>query len=117
MTDLRTHMAIAVIDTDVSTTIFSVVACQGLVLVAIELPDTFAGTALTFEGDTDGDGTYQDIYDNAGNQVSWTVAVSRFVVPTAGSALLAGMVNLRITSGSAEADGTELKLHFAKTNP
>lgn len=117
MTDLRTHMAIAVIDTDVSTTIFGAVACQGLVLVAIELPDTFVGTALTFQGDADGDGTYQAIYDNAGNAVSWVVANSRFVVPTAGSALITGMTSLKVVSGSAEADETALKLHFAKTNP
>ena len=117
MTDLRTHMAIAVIDTGESTTIFSAVDCQGLVLVAIELPGTFAGTALTFQGDADGDGTYRAIYDNAGNAVSWTVANSRFVVPTAGSALIAGMTSLKVVSGSAEADGTQLKLHFARTNP
>ena len=116
MTDLRTHMAIAVIDTDDSTTEFSVVSVQGLVLVAIELPDTFAGTALTFEGDVDGDGTYQSIYDNAGNAVSWTVANSRLVIPTAGSALIAGLVSLKVVSGSAEADETTLILHFVRTN-
>lgn len=116
MVDLRTEQLRAVIDTAVSTTIFSVVACQGLVLVAIELPDTFAGTTLTFEGDSDGDDTYQAIYDNAGNEVEWTVANSRLVIPTAGSALIAGLVNLRITSGSAEADETTLILHFVRTN-
>ena len=117
MTDLRTHMAIPAIDTAVSTTVFSAVTCQGLVLVAIELPTTFAGTALTFRGDVDGDGTYQAIYDNAGNQVSWTVADSRLVIPTAGSALIAGLHSLKVVSGSAEADGTKLKLHFIRTNP
>jgi len=58
MADLRTEQLRAVIDTAVSTTVFSAVACQGLRLAAIELPDTFAGTALTFQGDADGDGTY-----------------------------------------------------------
>ena len=113
---LRTEQLRAVIDTGESTTVFSAVSCQGGVLVAIELPATFAGTALTFQGDADGDDTYQDIYDNAGNEVSWTVANGRFVVPTAGSALIAGLVNLKVVSGSAEADGTVLILHFARTN-
>ena len=117
MSDLRTHMAIAVIDTGVSTTIFSAVACQGLVLVAIELPGTFAGTALTFQGDADGDGTYRAIYDSDGNVVSWTVANSRLVVPAADQPLIAGLTSLKVVSGSAEADGTQLKLHFVRTNP
>lgn len=116
MADLRTDHLRAVIDTAVSTTEFSVVDVQGLVLVAIELPATFAGTTLTFEGDADGDDTYQSIYDNAGNEVSWTVANSRLVIPTAGSALIAGLVSLKVVSGSAEADETTLILHFARTN-
>lgn len=116
MPDLRTEQLRAVIDTGVSTTVFSAVACQGLVLVAIELPATFAGTALTFQGDADGDDTYRAIYDNNGNQVSWTVANSRLVIPTAGSALIAGLVGLKVVSGSAEADETTLILHFARTN-
>ena len=116
MADLRTDHLRAVIDTAVSTTEFSVVDVQGLVLVAIELPDTFAGTALTFEGDSDGDDTYQAIYDSDGNEVSWTVANSRLVVPAADQPLIAGLVSLKVVSGSAEADETTLILHFVRTN-
>lgn len=118
MTDLRTHMAVAVIDTGESTTIFSAVDCQGLVLVAIEVPATFAGTALTFTGVVDDPaGDYFALYDNAGNEISWTVSTSRIVIPTAGSALITGLTSLKVVSGSAEADETKLKLHFARLNP
>ena len=48
MSDPRTDMLIAKIDTAVSTTVTSAVNCQGRTLVAIELPATFASTTLTF---------------------------------------------------------------------
>ena len=116
MSDPRTDMLIAKIVAATSTTVASAVNCQGRTLVAIELPATFASTSLTFQGDVDGDGTYRAIYGSDGNALTWTVANSRVVIPLPVLAVIQGLVALKVVCGSAEADGTQIKLHFLRTN-
>lgn len=84
-------------------------------LAAIEIPATWAGTAITFQskstsrpalGDNSNDDleTWKDVYDSGGTELSVTVAANRIVVPTAAvAAALAPLRYIRVRSGTAAA--------------
>lgn len=61
-----------------STTTSPAFATSGLSLVGIQLPAAFTGTAVSFLVATSLAGTYQPLYNSAG-QVSYTVAGGRFI--------------------------------------
>lgn len=80
--------------------------------IAIELPDDFTGTTLTFQArpkkfaDSDQAGLqavdWDDVYDDAGNEVSVTVAGGRVVViGTVTKAALAACRYIRARSGTS----------------
>ena len=77
----------------------AVIPTGGLSLCGIQLPDTMTGTALTFESATTLTGTYQPIYNSAG-QVSYTVAGGRYIAIDPKD--FYGVQFLKIKSGSAE---------------
>lgn len=91
-------------------------------LVAIEMPEAFNGTTITFQSKAkwQQDVPNQDnllpedldnVYDSAGSQISWTVAAGRIVVPTAAhAAALAPLRYLRIVSATAQNPERELRL-------
>jgi len=82
-------------------------------LVAIEMPETWAGTSITFQSkakvteDVDGGPALEDldnVYDSGGNEITWTVAANRVVVPTAAhESAMAPLRYLRIRSGTSAA--------------
>jgi hypothetical protein len=57
-------------------------------IIAIVFPSTWSGTVLTFLASHD-DTNFFDVYDEAGDQVSYTVAASRYVAipPSKGIAM------------------------------
>lgn len=91
-------------------------------LVAIEMPEGFNGTTITFQSkaktrDSDHPGVgdpnpedFDDVYDSAGNQISWTVAAGRMVVPTAAhAAALAPLRYLRIVTATGQNPAREIR--------
>lgn len=82
------------------------VGLQGKALVAIELPDTFTGTALTFESCSDGT-NYRAVHDN-GTPLSITVAQDSYSVVDPSKWF--GIDMLKVVSGSAEGGDRTLKL-------
>lgn len=82
-------------------------------LVAFEMPESWAGTAITFQskanrGEVSGGGQapedWDDVYDDAGTEVSVTVAASRVVVVgTVTKAAIGALRYLRIRSGTSAA--------------
>jgi hypothetical protein len=95
----RSSLAIAQIAN--GQTVSSAVNCDGLDVVALQLPAAFTGVAITFQGSAD-NVLYQQIYDDAGAAVSLTVAQGRYVVINTLTKQLRGMRFLKIVSGSAE---------------
>ena len=89
-------------------------------LVAIEMPEAFNGTTITFQskaspqrdttsGQTSED--WDDVYDSGGTQVSFTVAAARVVVPTAAhAAALAPLRFLRLVTGTGQNPAREFKI-------
>jgi len=73
----------------------------GTMIVGIQLPATFTGTALTFSAATTSGGTSQLVKDGAGNSISKTVAQGQYIAidPT----LFKGIRFVKIISGSTEA--------------
>lgn len=98
----------------------SVADLGGAHLVAIEMPEAFNGTTLTFQSkaklteDVAGGPALEDlddVYDSTGNAISWTVAANRVVVPTAAhAAAFAPLRYLRIVAGTGQGSATELRL-------
>lgn len=76
------------------------IATQGLSLVGIQLPATFTGTTITFQGSVDGT-TYQVIKSTtSGTSLSYTVAQATYVAidPTP----FYGLKYIKLVSGSTE---------------
>jgi len=80
-------------------------------LVAIEMPEGWAGTVITFQCKAERSATsaestedWDDVYDSGGTEVNWTVAANRVVTPTAAhAAAIAPLRFIRIRSGTAAA--------------
>jgi hypothetical protein len=72
----------------------------GTVIVGLQIPTAFTGTTLKFSVSTASGGTFQTLTDGAGNDVSKTIASSKYVGidPT----LLRGMRFVKVVSGSTE---------------
>ena len=74
--------------------------------VAIEMPAAWTSAVLTFQGSIDG--TYNNIYDENGTEITSQAAASRLI--RLKPAHWAGLENLKIrsgTSGAAQAQGAE----------
>lgn len=92
-------------------------------LAAIEMPEALNGTVITFQsksknkeditnsvGAQQADEDWDDVYDSAGNQISWTVAGGRIVVPTAAHAeVFAALRYLRIITATAQNPAREFR--------
>lgn len=80
-------------------------------LAGFILPDTFTGTAIKFEVNTeDNDDTYKPLY-NAGTELSITCAQARAQGLTADQrALLFGWRYVKLVSGSTEGSERSIKL-------
>lgn len=88
-------------------------------LVAIEMPEAFAGGTLTFQSkakatqDELGGAAqedWDDVYDSAGNQISWTVAANRVVVPTAAhAAAIAPLRYIRVVASGGQNPAREIR--------
>ena len=77
------------------------------------MPSAFTGTAITFLACDTMDGTYLDVYDSDGNQVSVAVAASRACGLSGAEAdALSPYTYLKIKSGSAEAAARTVKLQL-----
>lgn len=74
---------------------------------AFELPSGLDGTSLTFQSCSTADGTFLNVYDDAGNEVTATVAASRFVNANTLSVKLAGAPFIKIRTGTAGAATTQ----------
>lgn len=88
-------------------------------LVAIEFPESFNGTTITFQAkarreEDPESATLEDwdnVFDSAGNQITWTVAAGRVVVPTAAhESAMRPLRYIRIVAGTAQNPGRELRL-------
>lgn len=77
---------------------------------ALHFDSDFAGTAISFEASTNGqgDGTFQQVDDDGGTQITMTVAASKSIPIHAESPAmaLAGFRFLKIVSGTAQGGGT-----------
>jgi len=105
----------------VSATIANAASLSGAVflgsgtLIRIQMPTGWTAASLTFQVSEDGV-TYQNHYDDAGNEVTLTVAASRSVQVTPDS--LQGALYLKVrsgTSGSAVNQGAERVLTLVAT--
>jgi hypothetical protein len=69
-----------------------------MTLCGIIMPATWTAASLTFQACVDG-ASWEELYDNAGNEITITVAASRYIIipPT----LLLPMPYLKVRSGTA----------------
>jgi hypothetical protein len=76
---------------------------QGVPL-SVQMPAAFTGTSITFQGSND-NSTYQNLYDDAGNEITVLVSASRNVKLPAAD--LAGFSYYKIRSGTAGTPAVE----------
>lgn len=89
-------------------------------LVAIEMPEAFNGTTITFQSKAKrtqdevgglAQEDWDDVYDSAGSAITFTVAANRVVVPTAAhAAALAPLRYLRLVAGTGQNPAREFRL-------
>lgn len=71
----------------------------GTVPVAIVIAGTWAAANLTFSGSSTQDGTFYNLYDSSGNELTVTAAASRHIILT--PANFASLNWLKIRSGTS----------------
>jgi hypothetical protein len=74
---------------------------RGKALVGIVTPAALTSTSMTFKFSHDSGTTFTDLYDSSGNQVSITVAASRFIGLLAED--FVGATHIKLATGSGEA--------------
>lgn len=79
-------------------------------LVGIQMPAAWTTANLTFQASYDGGTTYQDLYDDAGNEVTVTAAASRNIYLSPEE--WAGIQLLKVRSGTS---GTPVNQAAART--
>ena len=106
----------AVIDISSSATTSEVIDLGSNQLFAIHLPAAFTGTALSFTVAPEVGGTYQALYDDAGDAISITVAQGTTVGLTgANAACLAACRFIKLVSNDDEAADRTVKLILGGT--
>jgi hypothetical protein len=73
----------------------------GASILAIETPAAFTGTVLTFQASRTTGGTYKNVHDDAGIEVSVTVGVGRMVAIDLAALKLASFRYIKIRSGTS----------------
>lgn len=68
-------------------------------LVAIQMPAAWTAANLTFQAAESAGGTFQDVYDSGGTEVSVTAAASRFI-SLLETQRYRGMRNIKVRSGT-----------------
>lgn len=94
---LKTDVAVAQIAAG-ATGLSEAISIDGRTLVAIYMPSSWVTANLTFQAAYLEDGTYQNVYDSAGNELVVTAAASRVIVDIPE---LAPLKFLKIRSGTA----------------
>lgn len=79
-------------------------------LCAIIMPTSWDAANLTFQASSDIAGTYQNVYDSTGTELSVTAAAARHIVLTPAS--FAGMRFIKVRSGTS---GTPVTQTAART--
>lgn len=72
---------------------------SGSRVFAIQMPASWTAASLTFQGSDKAGGTYNNIYDEEGSEVTVTTDASRFVILEPAKFL--GLRNLKIRSGTS----------------
>lgn len=75
-----------------------------LTLVGISMPAVWTPAVLTFQVSPDGGTTWQELYDGAGNEVTFTAGAGQFIIPLADpSSAWRGINMVQMRSGTAAA--------------
>ncbi|MCL5264149.1 MAG: hypothetical protein M1343_02970 [Chloroflexi bacterium] len=77
-----------------------IVDLEGYTKIGIEMPAAWDAAALTFQGSSDGV-TYNNLYDNVGNEVTSQAAAGRFIGIDTILRSLAAVRYLKIRSGTS----------------
>lgn len=80
---------------------------DGQVIAAVVMPAAFTGTALTFQACDTSDGTFQNVYDDAGTELSASVGQGKVIVNKSILESLAALRYIKIRSGSAASPTAE----------
>lgn len=68
-------------------------------LFAVQMPASWTAAGLSFSVSTELAGTYTDLYDESGTEVTWTVSASRYVIVSNPSQWM-GVRFIKIRSGT-----------------
>ena len=83
----------------INTSLSGAVNLANFRIVGIQMPSTWTAANLTFQAAVTVDGTYQDVYDSGGTEVSVTAAASRFISMLE-TQRLRGMRAIKVRSGT-----------------
>ena len=101
----------AVIDISADDDLSSVIDLGDNRLFALHLPAAFTSTTITFVVAPTVDGTYQALYDDAGNAISLTVAQGETIgITGTNAAALAACRFVKLVTGSSEIADRTIKV-------
>lgn len=99
----------ALIDVSVNASLSEAVEdLRGYRLAAIQMPDSFDGTSLTFQANSQPGDAYQNVHDAAGNEITVTAAAGEFI-SMGGQEVedLVGAWGIKVRSGTSGTPVTE----------
>lgn len=74
---------------------------QGYQMAAIQMPDTWTAANITFQAATASGGTFQNVYDDFGGEVTVIAAASRCITIDLAALKLAALRYIKLRSGTA----------------
>lgn len=104
--DARAAYLDAVIANADATGLSSIVETWGVAVFGFGMPADWTAANLTFQVDP-GDGTYRNLYDNLGNEVTVIAADDRYI-PVDNPNLFAGVHGVKVRSGTSAAPVAQL---------
>lgn len=88
---------------DAAASLSAVIDLEGYIVSAIEMPAAWTAAGLTFQACSTKDGTFVDLYDDGGTEVSANAAASRAVAIDAAAGSLSAIRYLKVRSGTSAA--------------
>jgi hypothetical protein len=91
---------------------------NGRVLMALDIPAGYAEGNITFKSAGRMDGTYNDVYDSAGNKITVTVGGASRIIALTGATFqaLASLTFVKLVTNTAAAADRQINVisHYAK---
>jgi len=99
-------------DVSDSATVSSSHPVESYKVFGLQMPAAFTGTAITFQAAENQNGTFVDVFDESGSQISITVSTDRYIGLDAAALEIAAAMWIRLVSNDTEVADRTVLMHM-----